>query len=29
LSELVSRGTICGWAGRRDAAWQRFETDAA
>lgn len=29
LSELVSRGTLCGWAGRRDAAWQRFETDAA
>lgn len=29
LSELVGRGTICGWAGRRDAAWQRFETDAA
>ncbi|KIS27748.1 hypothetical protein TV39_08300 [Arthrobacter sp. SPG23] len=29
LSELVSRGTLCGWAGRRDAAWQKFETDAA
>jgi hypothetical protein len=29
LSELVSRGTLCGWAGRRDSAWQKFETDAA
>jgi hypothetical protein len=29
LSELVGRGTLCGWAGRRDAAWQKFETDAA
>lgn len=29
LSELVSRGTLCGWAGRRDAAWQKFEPDAA
>lgn len=29
LSELVNRGTLCGWAGRRDAAWQKFETDAA
>ena len=29
LSERVSRGTLCGWAGRRDAAWQKFETDAA
>ncbi|WP_426999000.1 DUF4192 family protein [Pseudarthrobacter sp. N5] len=29
MSELVRRGTICGWAGRRDAAWQRFEPDAA
>lgn len=29
LSELVSRGTLCGWARRRDAAWQKFETDAA
>jgi hypothetical protein len=29
LSELISRGTLCGWAGRRDAAWQKFETDAA
>jgi len=29
LSELVSRGTLCGWAARRDAAWQKFEPDAA
>ena len=29
LSELVCRGTLCGWAGRRDAAWQKFEPDAA
>ncbi|XAS69016.1 DUF4192 domain-containing protein [Micrococcaceae bacterium Sec5.7] len=29
LSELVGRGTICGWAGRRETAWQKFEPDAA
>ena len=29
LAELVRRGTLCGWAGRRDAAWQRFEPDVA
>ncbi|TLM83819.1 DUF4192 domain-containing protein [Pseudarthrobacter sp. NamE5] len=29
LLELVRRGTLCGWAGRRDAAWQRFGPDAA
>jgi hypothetical protein len=29
LSELVSRGTLCGWAGRSEAAWQKFEPDAA
>ena len=29
LSEVVRRGTICGWAGRREAAWQRFGSDAA
>lgn len=29
LSEVVRRGTICGWAGRREAAWQKFGTDAA
>jgi hypothetical protein len=29
LSEVVRRGTICGWAGRKEAAWQRFGMDAA
>ncbi|MEO3932885.1 DUF4192 family protein [Micrococcaceae bacterium Sec7.4] len=29
LAELVRRGTLCGWAGRREAAWQRFEPDVA
>ena len=29
LTELVSRGTLCGWAARRDAAWQKFEPGAA
>ncbi|MDR7083922.1 hypothetical protein J2X01_003222 [Arthrobacter ginsengisoli] len=29
LGELVRRGTLCGWAGRREAAWQRFEPDVA
>jgi hypothetical protein len=29
LAELVNRGTVCGWAARRDAAWQRFEPGAA
>jgi hypothetical protein len=29
LSEVVRRGTICGWAGRREAAWQKFGPDAA
>ncbi|MBT2549407.1 DUF4192 family protein [Arthrobacter sp. ISL-65] len=29
LSEVVRRGTICGWAGRREAAWQKFGADAA
>ena len=29
LAELGRRGTICGWAGRREAAWQKFEPDAA
>lgn len=29
MSEVVGRGTICGWAGRREAAWQKFEPDAA
>ncbi|MEC5179959.1 DUF4192 family protein [Arthrobacter sp. CG_A4] len=29
LAELVRRGTLCGWAGRKDSAWQKFEADAA
>lgn len=29
LAELVRRGTLCGWAGRKDAAWQKFEHGAA
>jgi hypothetical protein len=29
LSEVVRRGTICGWAARREAAWQKFGMDAA
>ncbi|HEX9087751.1 MAG TPA: DUF4192 family protein [Arthrobacter sp.] len=29
LGELVRRGTLCGWARRREAAWQRFEPDVA
>ena len=29
LAELVNRGTVCGWAARRDSAWQRFEPGAA
>jgi hypothetical protein len=29
LAELVSRGTLCGWAARREAAWQKFEPGAA
>lgn len=29
LGELVRRGTLCGWAGRREAAWRRFESDVA
>ena len=29
LAELVRRGTLCGWAARRETAWQRFETDVA
>lgn len=24
LLELVRRGTLCGWAARKDAAWQKF-----
>ncbi|MCX6499791.1 MAG: DUF4192 family protein [Arthrobacter sp.] len=29
LAELVRRGTLCGWARRREAAWQKFDPDAA
>jgi hypothetical protein len=29
MLELVRRGTLCGWAGRKEAAWRRFEPDAA
>ncbi|NSX36305.1 DUF4192 domain-containing protein [Pseudarthrobacter oxydans] len=29
LLELVRRGTLCGWAARKDAAWQKFGPDAA
>lgn len=25
LLELVGRGTLCGWAARKDAAWQKFQ----
>ncbi|WP_144673509.1 DUF4192 family protein [Arthrobacter sp. U41] len=29
LDELASRGTLCGWAGRRETAWQRFKPEVA
>ncbi|TNB72886.1 DUF4192 family protein [Arthrobacter sp. BB-1] len=29
LLEMVHRGTICGWAARKEAAWQKFGPDAA
>ncbi|MET4134456.1 DUF4192 family protein [Pseudarthrobacter sp. PvP090] len=29
LAELGRRGTLCGWAARRETAWQRFESDVA
>jgi hypothetical protein len=29
MLELVRRGTLCGWAARKEAAWHRFEPDAA
>jgi hypothetical protein len=29
LLELVQRGTLCGWAARKEAAWQKFEPDVA
>jgi Domain of unknown function (DUF4192) len=29
LLDLVGRGTLCGWAARKDAAWQKFRKDPA
>lgn len=29
LAELGRRGTLCGWAGRKHSAWQKFDPDAA
>ena len=29
LAELGRHGTLCGWAARREAAWQKFAPDAA
>jgi hypothetical protein len=29
LLELVRRGTLCGWAARKEAAWQKFGPNAA
>ncbi|PNI07997.1 hypothetical protein CXX84_13520 [Arthrobacter sp. AFG7.2] len=29
LLDLVQRGTICGWAARKEAAWQKFGPEAA
>lgn len=29
LLELVGRGGICGWAGKKDAAWQKFGDEPA
>lgn len=29
LLEVVRRGTLCGWAARKEAAWQKFGPDAA
>ena len=29
MLELVRRGTLCGWAGRKEAAWQKFGPEAA
>jgi hypothetical protein len=26
---LVRRGTLCGWAARKEAAWQKFGPEAA
>lgn len=29
LLELVGRGTLCGWAARKDSAWQKFHPGPA
>ena len=29
LLDLVGRGTLCGWAARKDAAWQKFGEESA
>ncbi|MGN8131645.1 DUF4192 domain-containing protein [Arthrobacter sp. RC1.1 241] len=29
LLDLVGRGTLCGWAARKEAAWQKFQADPA
>ncbi len=29
LLEMVRRGTLCGWAARKEAAWQKFGPEAA
>jgi len=29
LAELGRRGTLCGWARRKETAWQKFDPDAA
>ncbi len=29
LLDLVGRGTLCGWAARKEAAWQKFGEDPA
>jgi hypothetical protein len=29
LLDLVGRGTLCGWAARKEAAWQKFRADPA
>ncbi len=29
MLELVRRGTLCGWAARKEAAWRKFQPDAA
>jgi hypothetical protein len=29
LLEMAGRGTLCGWAGRQEAAWRKFGPDAA